>query len=321
GPWDRTALRRELIRQIRRAHDPPPLVGIDHEGGRVSRLSPPFPSLPSPSRLGRLEMPGICRWFAALIGRGLRSLGIQVDFAPVLDLSTEDARDGIGDRAFSADPRMAARHAQQFLLGLREAGVAGCLKHFPGLGGAPGDTHQTLPRMPADPSLHEAALKPFRMLANQAVQVMVAHAHYPGLSGESPLPASLDRRIVYGLLREEIGFRGVILSDDLEMEAVCRRAPFGELAVQAIRAGSDQILICHRADRITEAHEALRRAARSGDLDPVRLEASLRRVETLHRTPACGRPVEPFDQEEFDLVLHEMSSLTGEVDRALRRQQ
>ena len=239
--------------------DPPPFLAIDQEGGRVSRLTPPFPHLPPAAHLGRLELASIARWFGALTGRGLRCLGFQVDYAPVVDLSAAGDEDGIGDRSFSPDPDTAAARAAAFLAGLEEAGVLGCLKHFPGLGGAPGDTHQVLPRMPVDEEARRRALRPYELLRDVAPMVMIAHAHYPDLSGDAPLPASLDRRIVHGILRDSMNYDGVIVSDDLEMGAVAHRAGMDELAVTAIAAGCDQVLICREPDGIHAAWEGLRR--------------------------------------------------------------
>jgi beta-N-acetylhexosaminidase len=293
----------------------------------VSRLTPPFPPLPPAARLGRLDLASVSRWFGALTGRGLRSLGFHLDFAPVVDLSRAGDEDGIGDRAYSDDPRQAASRAGEFLRGLAEARVAGCLKHFPGLGGAPGDTHLCLPRMGTDAAGLERALTPYRLLLAEAPMVMVAHAWYPMLSGNDPAPASLDRRIVTGLLRDDLGWQGITLCDDLEMGAVCPPAdgaadaprPFGDLAVAALAAGNDQVLVCQSAERVQAAHAAIRRAIASGDLDPAQSQASRERIERFRSGPACSRPDEPFDPGELDLVVDEMKNLIGEVDTALRR--
>ncbi len=308
-----------LCRAIRGLLDPPPFLVIDQEGGRVSRLTPPFPDLPPAARLGRLEMVSIARWFGALTGRGLRCLGFQADYAPVVDLSREGDEDGIGDRSFSADPDAAAARAGAFLTGLEEAGVLGCLKHFPGLGGAPGDTHQVLPRMTPDGEVRRRALRPYHLLRDVAPMVMIAHAHYPDLSGEAPLPASLDRRIVHDLLRETMAYNGVIVSDDLEMGAVAGRGGMDDLAVASAAAGCDQLLICRRPELIHAAWEGLRRGAAGGDLDKHELEAALTRIAALKAHPAMTRADEPFEPEELEVVVKEMRLLTQEVENAVSR--
>ncbi|MCZ6599999.1 MAG: hypothetical protein O7A07_04085 [Acidobacteria bacterium] len=310
----------EFCRAIRRLLEPPPFLVIDQEGGRVSRLTPPFPDLPPAARLGRLEMVSIARWFGALTGRGLRCLGFQADYAPVVDLSREGDEDGIGDRSFSADPDAAAARAGAFLAGLEEAGVLGCLKHFPGLGGAPGDTHQLLPRMTPDEEARRRALRPYNLLKDLAPMVMIAHAHYPDLSGEAPLPASLDRRIVHGLLRETMAYAGVIVSDDLEMGAVAGRGGMDELALAAAAAGCDQVLVCQRPEKIHAAWEGLRRGAAGGDLDSRELEAALGRITTLKAHSAMTRGEESFEPEELEIVVKEMRTLTREVENAISRQ-
>ena len=310
-----------LCRQVRDLFSPAPFLVVDQEGGRVSRLSPPFPRLPTAAHIGRLEMAAIARWFGALTGRGLRSLGFHADYAPVVDLARDGDDDGIGDRSFSPEPAAAAARAAAFLTGLEEAGVLGCLKHFPGLGGAPGDTHELLPRMPVDAEARTRGLLPYRELAGISPMVMVAHAHYPDLSGEDPLPASLDRRVVHDLLRQEIGYNGVIVSDDLEMGAVAGHGSMGRLAVATVAAGCDQALVCHLPERIHAAWEGLRQATANGELDTPQVEASLQRVAALKAQPAMARPVEPFDPEDLRAVVDEMQTLTEEVERAVSRQQ
>ena len=307
-----------LTRALGGLYEPAPLLAVDQEGGRVSRLSPPFPSLPTAADLGRLELSAVARWFGALTGRGLRCLGFQMDFAPVVDLSRPGWPDGIGDRAFSDLPEKATEWAGQFLDGLAEAGVVGCLKHFPGLGGAPGDTHELLPRLPLDRHAIDRALEPYRVLRRRAPAVMVSHGWFPALSGEPPLPASLDPRIVRDLLRRDLGFEGAILTDDLEMGAVVDRAPFGEVAVEAVAAGHDLLLICASPERITAAWEGLHHAAAHGDLEPAALEAALERVARLRAAGGRHR-TESFDAADFEVVLHEMTALGDEVGRALRR--
>lgn len=307
-----------FTRELGGLYEPAPILAVDQEGGRVSRLAPPFPTLPTAADLGRLELSAVARWFGALTGRGLRCLGFQMDFAPVVDLSRPDWPDGIGDRAFSDQPEATAEWAGQFLDGLAEAGVAGCLKHFPGLGGAPADTHEILPRLPLERPAIDRALEPYRILRRRAPAVMVSHGWFPALSGATAVPASLDPRVVRELLRKEVGFEGAILTDDLEMGAVVNRAPFGDVAVAAATAGHDFLLVCASPDRIAAAWESMTRAAAHGDLDPIALEASLDRIARLRA--ACGRHrSEPFDADEFEVVLHEMTALGDEVGRALRR--
>lgn len=283
-------------------------------------MTPPLPPLPPAADLGRLAMPATCRWFGALLGRALRSLGFHVDFAPVVDLSRPGATDGIGNRAFSSDPAVVAERAGGFLQGLAEAGVAGCLKHFPGHGGASADSHLELPSVNRSPEETEQALQPYRLLKQHAPLVMVAHIHDPELAGDVATPASLDRRQVTEVLRENIGFDGVIICDDLEMGAVAARAPFGDLAVEAIRAGNDQVLICESAERVQAACEGLRRAVATGDLERSQVEDSLGRIAAFKAGPAAARADEPFDPEELAVAVEEMRDLTGEVEKALRRQ-
>jgi beta-N-acetylhexosaminidase len=234
----------------------PPLIAIDEEGGRVARLLPPALRLPPMRRLaegGDLEL---VERSAAAIGRELACLGVTMNFAPVVDVDTNPANPIIGDRAFSRLPERVVEFAGAYLRGLRAGGVAGCLKHYPGHGDTLLDSHLALPTVAHDRARLEAVeLVPFRRLAAQAESMMTAHVVYPAL--DPTCPATLSARIVTELLRGEIGFEGVLFSDDLEMQAIQGHASVGASAVAAIRAGCDLLLVCSRPDAQAEAHSAL----------------------------------------------------------------
>ncbi|MFQ5718398.1 MAG: beta-N-acetylhexosaminidase [Acidobacteriota bacterium] len=309
-----------ITREVRNLYEPSPFLAVDEEGGRVTRLGAFLPPRPPAADLGRLPMAAACQWFGALTGRALRSLGFHIDFAPVVDLSLPAAGDGIGDRAFSDDPAAVAARAGGFLRGLAEAGLAGCLKHFPGHGGASADSHVELPTVQRGDDGRQRALEPYRRLRDQAAMTMVAHVVDPGLAGPQRLPSSLDRQVVTGLLRETIEFAGVSVADDLEMGAVAARGDFGDLAASAIAAGNDQILVCESPERVHAAWEGLRQAAGTPTLPAAQVEASLGRIDALAACPAVARAAEPFQPEELAVVIEEMKDLGGEVERALQRQ-
>jgi beta-N-acetylhexosaminidase len=228
----------EQVRTLTKAlHARGIMVGIDQEGGKVNRLRNIVGDIPRDGRA---------------IGECLRDLGIDLNFAPVLDLES-DSDNALRERCWGRTPAEVIAGAGKFLDDLQFTGVTGCLKHFPGLGGATLDSHDDLPVISRD--LTED-LKPFAALLPRARAVMVGHGVYPLL--DPKMPASLSRRIVTGLLREELGFRGEVLTDDLEMGAIAAAMPFAEAVRAAAQAGADRLLVCHNEDRIMAAYETLR---------------------------------------------------------------
>jgi len=258
---DSAARTTALLGELRRLVPHPLLCALDQEGGRVSRLERWVGPTPTAETLARDGEETVLR-FGRATARGLHSLGFNMDFAPVVDLCAPDATNGIGNRSFGTDPERASRLAGAFLTGLQEEGVAGCLKHFPGLGPTSVDSHEQLPTANRDADgLRRLDLLPYRRLGGRAASVMVGHGHYPGLDASPGLPATLSSPIVNGLLREEIGFGGLVVSDDLEMGAVAPLDEEGSAAVRAVRAGCDLVLYCASLDRAERAATALVRAA------------------------------------------------------------
>lgn len=275
---------RELTGAFREVLGSPALIAVDLEGGRVNRLRglhPAFAALP----------PGIdqAQWETARIeevweqvGRALTALGFDLDFHPPVDLDDSDGSNAIGNRSFGTDPRVVTRVAGAALAGLERAGVIGCLKHFPGLGGTTIDTHEDLAASPltAD-DLWDRHLVPYRELSAAAPMVMTAHAHYPQIDGPAPLPGTYSERLLGEWLRERIGFDGVVISDDLMMGAVAKRGTAGERALSALRAGCDMVMFCQDLDAPRRGRDLIASALDKGDLDRGRAQESLARVMTL----------------------------------------
>ena len=289
----------------------PPFLAIDQEGGRVNRLKGIFPSIPANLSLARNPGgAGLVRLHASETGRGLRLLGFNLNFAPVLDLSEAETPNGIGDRAYDSDPGQVARMAGVFLQAQSVQGVSGCGKHFPGLGGAAVDSHLELPVITRSAELIlQEDLHPYRALRESLPMVMVGHAFYPALQGKSPQPATLSEVIVRKLLREKLGYGGVILTDDLEMGAVDQKRSPAEVVLQALGAGNDLVMYCKTWDRIEEAHAALTRALRSGSLSGRRVEDSLARLFTLKSRLKPAGQLTAFDRGEFDTVCQSLHQL------------
>jgi beta-N-acetylhexosaminidase len=242
---------------VRRLLARPLLLGVDQEGGRVSRLEPWIGPTPTAVALGRLG-PEAAGALGAATARVLRSLGFNLDFAPVVDLCEPDAPNGIGDRAFSTDPLVVCSAAGAFLDGLQAGGVAGCLKHFPGLGSTRLDSHLARPTAAIElPRLEAEDLLPYRRLGPRAACVMVGHAAFPALDTTPDRPATLSPPIVDGWLRSRLGYRGLVVSDDMEMGAVSPLDAEGQGAVSAVAAGCDLLLYCADLDAAERAARAL----------------------------------------------------------------
>jgi beta-N-acetylhexosaminidase len=281
-----------LAGALKREAGRPLLLSVDQEGGRVMRLRARhgFTELPPMRALGEVGDPALCREVGALLGRELRAVGIDQDYAPVVDVDTNPRNPVIGDRAFSRDPEAVGRLGAALAEGLQAAGVAACAKHFPGHGDTSQDSHRELPRLSHPlPRLRAVELAPFRALARAGVaSVMTAHVVFEALDPERPAtmsPAALR------LLREECGFGGAVISDDLEMQAVAEHLPVEEAAVEAVAAGVDLLLVCHRADRQHRVADALRAAVGRGRISRERLAEARARVEGLLRW--AGPPPDP----------------------------
>jgi beta-N-acetylhexosaminidase len=291
----------EFCREISGCLPVPPFLAIDQEGGRVSRLAGILPPIPDNLALARSREPlrGV-EEHARQTGRALSLLGFNLNFAPVFDLSDETMPNGIGNRSYGEDPDTVTRLARVFLETQDRERVSGCGKHFPGLGGGRVDSHQDLPVIEHDAErLWERDLLPYRVLRGVTPMVMVGHAYYPALQGPQPRPATLSPEIVTGLLRDRIGYGGVVLTDDLEMGAVDQSRPAGEIVLEALDAGSDLVMYCKSWDRIEAAHAALTKAIRNGRVPASRLEASLTRILSWKRRLPGSDRGPAFDPVRF----------------------
>lgn len=279
-----------------------PMFAIDQEGGRVQRLRGKATVWPPMLRLAE-HPPERAEAVGRAIGRELLAIGLNVDFAPVLDVMTNPQNPIIGDRAFGTEPQAASTRALAFLRGLESArgeaagGVRGCGKHFPGHGDTATDSHLTLPVVPRDEAtLRAVELAPFAAAVRAGVgMLMTAHVVYPAVDAR---PATLSRRWLTDILRGELGFEGVVVSDDLDMNAVTAAhlgiADDSEVVVEALVAGCDAFLFCRDPDRLHRAEEALQRAAERSATVRARLAESSDRLRALRRTLAPCRPDEEY---------------------------
>jgi beta-N-acetylhexosaminidase len=260
------------------ARDVPLWVSVDQEGGRVARLKAGFTRWPPMAVLGRCGDERLAARFARALATELRAVGITLDYAPVLDILTNPKNTVIGDRALAENADLVASLGVTILKELQAAGVAACGKHFPGHGDTSLDSHFDLPLVEHPPDrLRRVEFVPFRAAIAADVAFMItAHVLVPAFDEEQP--ATLSPRIVTGLLREELGFEGVILTDDIEMKAIAAHYTIPDASVRAIAAGCDGVLVCGGSVELQAAVlEALVHAVEDGRIPRKRLDDALGR--------------------------------------------
>jgi beta-N-acetylhexosaminidase len=268
----------QLLKNCQAWVSTPIFTCVDMEGGRVDRLKNIIAPAPSAATVFASGDRKLFRKHGKLIGDSCRTVGFNTDFAPVMDLAYEVSRTVMGSRAVSADPKQAALYAREFLAGLKSAGVIGSGKHFPGLGEANLDTHLELPKVDKSwKKLWDEDMAPYRSLRREMPMVLIGHASYPAVT-QKGTPASLSKKWITDVLRKKIGYRGLVVSDDLEMGGVLAAAPIEQAAVEHIRAGGDLCLICRQEEFIVRAHEALIKEAERNRKFAQRVAESSRRV-------------------------------------------
>ena len=276
-----------LLRECQKCVETPLFTCIDLEGGTVDRLRDALGPAPSAADVFAVDDPKLFRRHGQIIGENCRALGFNVDFAPVFDLAYETSRGVMGSRVVSAEPEATVAYAREFLTGLKAAKVLGCGKHFPGLGEGKLDSHHELPVIEKSlKQLWAADLVPYRTLRRQLPFVMISHAAYPQVT-RTKTPASLSEIWITDILKKRIGYRGLVVSDDLEMGGVLSAAPVGEAAVAFMRAGGDLCLVCHREDRVVKAYEALIQTEARDKKFARRVAEAARRVLAFKKK--CGK--------------------------------
>lgn len=284
--------------------DLPPWIAVDQEGGRVARLGRPLLRLPPMRQLGARDDVAFTQHAAQVLGAQLALLGFNTDFAPVLDIDTNPDNPVIGDRSFGTDPARVTRHGLAFAAGLQAAGVIACGKHFPGHGDTDLDSHLALPRLSHDRARLDAVeLFPFAAAKNAIDAIMTAHVVFDAI--DPSLPATLCRAAITGILREQLGYTGVIVSDDLEMKAVADHYGVGDAACRAIDAGCDAVLICSKPELCVEAHEALVARAEANSEFARRLEQAAQRGLRLRQHRA--RQATAVSPEQAEPLLHALN--------------
>ncbi|MFC1837685.1 beta-N-acetylhexosaminidase [Thermodesulfobacteriota bacterium] len=260
----------------------PPLIAIDQEGGTVARLPPPFTQFPDASVLAQAEKPERALGeYARVCAAELKGIGVNYNLAPVLDVCELGSGYFMAKRALGGDPELVGSLGTHVIQELQSNGVGACGKHFPGLGAAVVDPHVQLPHvLKTEQDIRAQDLVPFqRAIAAGVASIMTSHTTYKHLDPE--YPATLSKKILSGLLRHELGYDGVIITDDLEMGAIEEEGELGDAALQAFDAGADLLLICQSHDKVIKAFEKTVDAIVKNSELQARVQESVRRVTVM----------------------------------------
>lgn len=261
----------------------PLLIAIDEENGTVKRLGEGAGEYPGAMALSATHNPKNAYDIGKATGDDLHQLGINWNYAPVLDVNNNPNNPVIGVRSFGETPEMVSEFGVNFMKGLQSAKVATALKHFPGHGDTDVDSHHSLPRINHSiERLHEMELVPFKAaIAEGADSIMTAHIVFPALEAEEGRPATLSKNIITDLLRQELGFEGVIVTDALEMDAISETMGIAKGAVEAIQAGADNVLIGHLPDEQLKALQYVEKAVEKNEISSQRIEESIERINQM----------------------------------------
>src|SRR6188474_1473691 len=283
---------RTLLDSVREVVQTPPLFGIDQEGGLVDRLRRIFTPMPSARTIRQHGDLAAARALGRVTGEVLRMLGFNINFAPVMSIMTEDRdllSNGLYSRSYGRSPGEVLGYTTVYMRGLQGAGLLGCLKHFPGIGAGEVDSHEQMPMVSlTHDDLVAQDLAPYIELFERRDDrvrcVMVSHGGFPnidikqGVTGGLLEPASLSQNIVTTLLRNELGYQHLVVTDDLEMGAIAKHCEIESAVVRAFLAGEDMMLICAHPDTIRRGYQSLLKEAREGNLPKDRLRASLKQI-------------------------------------------
>ncbi|MEP6912919.1 MAG: glycoside hydrolase family 3 N-terminal domain-containing protein [bacterium] len=316
---------RELLDGVRELLPTNPLFGIDQEGGLVDRLRKIFTPMPSARTIREHGDLAGARALGRITGEALRILGFNMTFAPVMSIMT-DERDllsnGLYSRSFGRSPGEVLGYTTVYLRGLQETGIVGCLKHFPGIGAGEVDSHEQMPLVSlSHDDLVAQDLAPyielFQRKDDRVRCVMVSHGGFPniditkGITGGLLEPASLSFNIVTNLLRHELGYQHLVVTDDLEMGAIANHCEIEAAAVRAFLAGEDMMLICAHPEIIRRGYHSLLSVAQAGKLPKDRVRASLKRIAA---TKAIIEPLAVFDAEKFKALSDETAKLNENLN-------
>lgn len=316
---------RDLLDGVRELVPTPLLVGIDQEGGLVDRLRRIFTPMPAARTIRQHGDLAAARALGRITGETLRMLGFNINFAPVMSIMTDDRdllSNGLYSRSFGRSPGEVLGYTTVYMRGLQGSGCLGCLKHFPGIGAGEVDSHEEMPvvRLSHDDLIAQDLapyIELFQRRDDRVRCVMVSHGGFPNIdireevTGGLLEPASLNYNIVTKLLRHELGYKHLVITDDLEMGAIARHCEIEDAVVRATLAGEDMMLICANPETIRRGYHALVAAAESGRLPQNRIRESLQRIG---RTKAIAEPPLPLDLERFQFLSDEIARLNSKLN-------
>jgi len=316
---------RSLLDGVRELVKTPLLFGIDQEGGLVDRLRRIFTPMPSARTIRQHGDLAAARALGRITGEVLRMLGFNLNFAPVMSIMTEDRdllSNGLYSRSFGRSPGEVLGYTTVYMRGLQGTGLLGCLKHFPGIGAGEVDSHEEMPVVQlSHDDLIAQDLAPyielFQRRDDRVRCVMVSHGGFPNIDIREEItggllePASLNYNIVTKLLREELGYQHLVVTDDLEMGAIARHCEIEDAAVRAARAGEDMLLICASPDKIRRGYQGLLEAAKNGQLSQTHIRQTLDRIA---RTKTIVEPPPPLDLDRFQQLSDEVARLNSKLN-------
>lgn len=269
------------IKTMNRINKYPLFLGIDQEGGRISRLPKEITSIPSNFKIAKTNNVSFAYDIGTILGKELSAFGFNLNFAPVLDVNSNPNNPVIGDRSFSDNPKIVSTFGIETMNGLHSQNIISVIKHFPGHGDTDVDSHFALPTIAkTKEQLNELELMPFNAaIATKADMIMIAHILLPKI--DTLYPASMSKPIITDLLREEMQFDGVVITDDLTMKAITNHYSIEEAAIQSVQAGADLLLIAHETNNVELTFQALINAVENGELSEERINQSVKRIIKL----------------------------------------
>jgi beta-N-acetylhexosaminidase len=301
-----------LLRDSQAATNVPMFLCVDLEGGTVDRLKKVIAPAPSVEQVFATGNRKLFRMHGHILGLEARALGFNTDFAPVFDLGFEASRSVLTSRTASANPEETIMYAREFLKGLKTARILGCGKHFPGLGEGNLDSHHDMPTIQKSwKDMWAQDLLPYRELKTEIPFVMVAHAGYPAVTKDK-LPASLSRKWMQDVLRKKIGYRGLIISDDLEMGGVLSTGEIEDVAVETLRSGADMFLVCHNQELVWRGYEAVLRTAERDRKFAAQVERAAQHVLSVKKR---SRELRGFSAEPKARVVEKLKRIVNDFTR------
>lgn len=288
----------------------PLFFGIDQEGGRIAKLPGDLRAIPSHFEIGKQNDPSFAFEIGTVLGKLVSSFGFNVNFAPVLDINSNPENPVIGDRSFGINPDVVSKLGIQMMKGIQGENIIPAIKHFPGHGDTSVDSHDELPVVQKTmPELEQMELIPFKQaIAEGADMVMIAHILLPSIDLE--FPSSMSEAIITDLLREKIGFDGVVITDDMTMEAITNSFDIGKASVMSVKAGADIVMVAHEFENVVKAITALTTAVENGEITEERIDQSVERILKLKNKYSLK------DKYNKEVNINELNQL---IDAVLRR--